>query len=414
MKLNMKKIYIKIVPAVLLAFAAAGCSDPVNMNDGWEDDSKSDGAPVISYITASSDIDTKITEASLNQSLAVWGDNLTDVTSVKINDIELDLSQIYQTRHRLELIVPRVIPSEVTNQLSITTKRGEVTTALVISLPELILNGFSNEFAADGDTVEVTGSNFDLYEITKEDATVTFGGNPVEIFDCTENSFSMRIPEGTPTDTETDLLITTPVVQTAAKVPFRDPGIPVLTNDSRTWQGGWWPHGIRQVAPDSDPEAPLFLWYVTMKATYSGAWQYDNVMYTHFWLDSSAADLLANPENYWFEFEILNPPTTPLAGLIKLGNGKLEGAGLIYDWDPATYNGGVSLNTMGEWLTIRLEVTDVWKGENGAKTSLYIAERPYSDWSEMNDFKIAQNRSMAGDVEYYMWNFRFVKKISAR
>lgn len=408
----MKSTYLKYTVFGLFAMLiTASCNDVVDMNDGWDDDLGADGAPVVTRITASSDTATVITTASLNQSIAIFGDNLAHVKEVRVNDIQLDLSQVFAKRHRLEMVIPRVLPGTVTNTLTIRTDLGEVTTPLTVTLPKLQIKGFLNDFAADGDTVQIQGSDFDLYKIDSISATIKFNDRDIRIFDCTASSFSIQVPEGTPTETTSYLTISSPEINTPVNVPFREKGIPILTNDPNTWVNGWWATGIAQVGPNSKPAAPLYKWYVTLKKTYTGAWQYDNIMITHFWLDNSATDLLANPENYYVKMEILNPVEIPLARYIKIGNANLEGDGLIYNWDPASTNNGVSLNTMGKWQTVALEVTDVFKGKDGAKTSLRIARNPYSNQDEFNDLKMAMNRELAGDVEFYFWNIRFIKKI---
>ena len=388
-----------------------GCNDVVNMDEGWDDDTDADGAPVVYKITASADTATAISRASLNQAIAVFGNNLAHVKEVRINDIDLDRSQVYAKRHRLELIVPRVLPGTVTHTLTIRTALGETTVPLYVTLPELKIKGFSNDFAADGDTVQVTGSDFDLYKIDTLNATVKFNDQNIRIFDCSENGFSLQVPAGTSTEATSYLTISSPEISSPVNIPFREQGISILTNDNRTWVDGWWNTGIVESKPGSDPAAPLFKWYVMLKNTYTGAWQYENIMITHFWLDESAADLLANPENYYVKMEILNPAEIPLARYIKIGNADLEGDDLLYKWDPASTNNGLSLNTMGKWQTVALEVTDVFRGKDGNKTSLKIARQPYVNRDEFNNLKMAMNRELAGDMEFYFWNLRFVKKI---
>ena len=186
--------------AVLAACAAISCSDVVNIDEGWDPDNVSTGAPSIRKIAASADTSTVITTAALNQSIAIFGDNLTDLESVTINDLSLDLTQVYAKRHRLELVVPRKLPGEVNNTLRIVTKRGEVSAALNVTLPELVINGFKNDFAADRDTVQVVSSDFDLYLIDSINAKLTFNGQPVKMIGCNATSFGVAIPAGTPTD----------------------------------------------------------------------------------------------------------------------------------------------------------------------------------------------------------------------
>lgn len=411
----MNTIYLKhTVSALFVAIAAVACSDVVNINEGWDDDLSADGAPTVRKITASADTTQAISVASLNQSIAIFGDNLSHVEEIRVNDVELDLSQVFAKRHRLELVVPRILPGEVTNTLTIKTNLGETTVPLTVTLPNLKVTGFLNDFAVDGDTVQVIGSDFDLYKIDSINATVKLNGQDIRIFNCLESAFSIQIPEGTPLEETSHLTISSPEIDKAIDVPFREVGIPILTNNSNTWVNGWWPTGIIGVNPDSDPAAPMFKWYIPMKKSFSGAWQYENIMITHFWLDNNAADLLANPENYYVKMEILNPEETPVARYVKMGNPNLEGDDLLYNWDPAATNNGVSLNTMGKWQTVAIEAIDVFRGKDGKKTSLTIATQPYVNQDELNDFKMAMNRELAGDVEFYFWNIRFVKKIATK
>lgn len=411
----MNTIYLKqTVSALFAALVAVACSDVVNINEGWDDGLSADGAPTVRKITTSADTTQAISIASLNQSIAIFGDNLSHIEGILVNDVELDLSQVFAKRHRLELVVPRILPGEVTNTLTIKTGLGETTVPLTVTLPDLKVTGFLNDFAVDGDTVQVIGSDFDLYKIDSINATVKLNGQDIRIFNCLESSFSIQIPEGTPLEDTSHLTISSPEIDKTIDVPFREVGIPILTNNPNTWEQGWWPTGIIGGGSASDPAAPMYKWYVALKKSYSSAWQYDNIMITHFWLDDNATDLLANPENYYVKMEILNPEETPLARFVKMGNPNLEGDNLLYNWDPAATNNGVSLNTMGKWQTVAIEAIDVFRGKDGKKTSLTIATQPYVNQDELNDFKMAMNRELPGDVEFYFWNIRFVKKIATK
>lgn len=402
------------VVCIAIALSAGSCNDVVNMDEGWDPDLVSTGAPVIRKITASSDTTTVISTAALNQSIAVFGKNLTGLKTVMINDLELDLSQVYAKSHRLELVIPRKLPGEVNNTLRIVTKLGETSAELNVVLPELSISGFKNEFAADLDTVQIAGRDFDLYMIDSLNAKLTFNGQPIKMIDCNSNSFSIQIPDGTPVDQTSYLTVETPELTTPVQIPFRETGIPILSNDERTWQGGpWWATGIVEVNEDSDPAAPMFKYYIPVKFSNMGAWSYENVLLSHFWLDDSAADLLENPENWCVKMEICNPAGTPLAKWIRLGATESENANMFYMWDPANNNNGVSLNTMGLWQTVQFEVADLFPplSENDGKTCLKIAKQPYVNTDEFNNFKVAMQRESPGDVEFYFWNLRFVKKI---
>ena len=55
------------VAALTAALALGACNDVVDMNDGWDDDLVSDGAPSIRKITTSADTATEIGRASCRE-----------------------------------------------------------------------------------------------------------------------------------------------------------------------------------------------------------------------------------------------------------------------------------------------------------------------------------------------------------
>ena len=414
----MKIISLKHIALLVCGAAMAySCSDDVvNIDKGWDPDTGADGPPVVYRVTASADTETTLSEVALNQSIAIFGDNLWDITEILVNDLSVDLSQIYARRHRLEMVVPRKLPQNVTNTLTIRTRLGETVVPITVALPELTIKGFSNDFAADGDTVRVVGQDFDLYGIDTIAAVVKMGDRDVRIFDVTDNSFRLQVPDGLPVDRATMLNIVTPQLPDGVDVPFREPGFAIMTNDPYTWPGGWWAHEIHEVQPDDEPAAPLFRWYVHVKNTYSGSWSYDNIMITHFMLGPEAQDVVDNPQDYVVKFELLNPANTPMARYVRIGIAEMENEDLMYMWDPVL--DGASINTMGEWQTMSLEVTDVFKGPGGT-SSLKLTDKPrpeYPDgyWGmtdDWNNFKMAMQRELAGDVDFYFWNIRIVKKL---
>jgi|GEM_PF-602936 len=426
MKTNWIKLAIAIVPFVFLA----------SCNKDKEPDSTP--APVITKIVAADNIDEEITEAALNQSIAVFGENFIDIQEISVNNIGIGVREAYVTETRIDLVIPRQIPANPNNKLIIVAKAGKAEKTLNVVLPKLVINGFKNEFAADGEEVEITGENFDLFKIDKENATLTFNGAPIQMVNCNEKSFSIVIPDGTPWPGETTpwgeedmsarnhakdygqpsiLEISSPEIKNSIKVPFREQGISILTNDRDTWWNGWWPTGIIE-APFSgtilEGITPYYKWAGAIKMNMSEAWQYENVTYIHWWLPEVAADVADNPEKYLVKMEILNPSTTPLAKYMRIGSAIVEGTDNDHFlmWDPASANEGIALNTMGKWQTISFEVTDLYYPlQDGKKSSLVTTPVPATTFDDENTFKIAMQREEPGDVEFYYWNVRIVKKL---
>lgn len=383
-----------------LVFLAAACSDVVTYNDGYDDQLASYGPPSVSRVTTAKDTVTAITESSLAEMITLHGNNLTDVTSIFINDVEVDLSTIYAVRTRLTLPIPRVLPMEVNNQIKITTKLGTVNVPLTVNLPELVLTGFYNEFAHDGDTVRFLGNNFDLYEIDIENATMTMNGKNVNIIDADATGFSIEIPEGT-TDNSV-LSVSTPKLTTPLQLKFRETGYSILT--AKDMEEAWNPEGLHDGTAEGDPD-PLRGKFYRVKYNYSGYWTWHNITYARF--DVPDVDIINNPENYWVKYEINNNINYPLVRYIRVGRN--NDGDRNYMWDPTPYNGGVTMNTLGKWKTVKFEVTDLFRPDDpnsGKKTNLFMPV----EGADRNHFIIVNQPENPADVDFSICNFRFVKK----
>ena len=109
----MNKIKIKYLYISLLAlFAMASCDDIVTYNDNYDDGMTSTGAPVINAIYDSEDTEytTPLASAVFEQMLVITGDNLAQVKKIMFNDVEMQLSEVYATREKAFMPVPRQIP----------------------------------------------------------------------------------------------------------------------------------------------------------------------------------------------------------------------------------------------------------------------------------------------------------------
>ena len=424
--------------AVLALFGICACQP---------DETKTAPGPVVTKVTTSTDSETEVTSVSLNESIAIFGENFVDVKNININTVEVDIREAYITETRIDVVVPRVIPANPNNKIIITTAGGTVEFSIKVELPILKINGFKNDFTNDGDIAVVTGENFDLYQIDKENATLKLNNVVVEMEECTATSFSFTVPEGTPWpenfgydygyvssgkyentnfikeygNKTSYLEISSPGLTAPVSIPFREMGISILTNDTDTWYNGWWPTGIISkndfaADPNLADITPFFEWVGHIKMTTANAWQYENVTYIHWWVPEAAKDIEANPQDYVVKMEILNPATTPLAKWIRIGNALVEGNAEVSDhflmWDPATSNNGIALNTMGKWQTISFDVQDLfYPMEAGRNTSLVFTETPAATFDDETTFKIATQREEPGDIEFYYWNVRIVKKI---
>jgi len=377
----MKKtlIFQLILPVILFFGIITSCEDIVDYNDHYDDGLTSTGAPVIGKITAVTDSTRHLSEATLDEMISVYGSNLSQVTSIRFNDVEADLSTVYAVNSRIVLPVPRQFPTNVDNTLTVTTKLGSATVPFVVTIPALVVEGLYNEFATAGDTVSVSGKNFDLYDIDTENGIVELNGQQLTILEASATSISFKIPDSTPDNSI--LQISSQNVPEPVAVGFRNWGYRILYYD--TQNGGMW-SGADFLTDGSHPGDPKPLTGVDQFSRIVGsfgAWSWNVPFGGGFNLDD--ADIVANPQNYYVKYEITTKSNKSLSiGNLIFGN---------YTWNPG--EGGIAFNTYGKWKTMAIELTDFMS--------------PVSGW---NGYSIVFQLSADVDVDFSFCNLRIVKK----
>lgn len=361
--------------ALLLLFVSCQ-QDIVTYNDGYDDGKTPTGVPTIERISLVSDTSVAVDEVSLAAMIYIRGTNLSQVSSIKFNDVETDLKTVYARNSHIVLPVPRILPQIVDNKLTITTNKGVVSETLVVTIPKLVVEGFENEFASFGDTLRIVGQNFDLYDITTTDGRVTMNGRTLDILEADQDYISIVMPQGVADGVSVELSggkIDSPIT-----LKFREVGIPVLTFEG-TWGDGWSP---TDGSGEGDPK-PLLgtTQFIRTNADFE-AWSW-NTLYGggYNMLDSNVKD---NPQDYIFKFEIY----TTKAISFKTIHFEANGAEQRYPWNPAV--GGIPFDTNRQWKTVRIELTELgWvlpEGWNGF-SMVYSPEKDTSV-----DFSIANAR----------------------
>jgi len=376
---NILKFGKIILPVLALLFTA--CQDDiVTYNDGYDNGLTPSGPPSISKIILAKDTasqPTVIEGASLATMIAIYGENLSQVTSVRFNDVETDLKQVYAVNSRIIVPVPRVLPEEIDDKLTITTTKGNVSTIFYVSVPDLLVEGLENEFATAGDTVRITGDYFDLYDVTEEKGAVTINGRSMELLEADETSLTVVIPEGTPDNSV--ITVTGPKVENPVSVKFRDFGFTVLTFEG-LW-GDWVPmtDGTNEGDPKPLSGVPTFL---RLNADLE-AWDWDPGRIYGGGFNFYDEDVVSHPENYYFKFEINTGNPISVGNIIMNLNGE-------YKWNPA--DGGISFDTKKKWKTIRMDLKELgWAlTTNPAWNGLSIVYQPTDATSA--DISIANAR----------------------
>lgn len=191
----MKSIFksIMLMTAVVMAAGFAGCDDK-NVNDP---DSKA--APSIKYIrpTDPALADQLLYGGAMGETIAIIGSGLEGVVSIMFNDVEADLNPCLVTEHSIVCNIPAVMPTEITNTLTLTTGRGnKCVYDFSVEIPVPFITSTSCEWAKAGSEMTLYGS----YLFPKEDTgsfDVMFPGNvAAEVVACDSSSITVTVPEG--------------------------------------------------------------------------------------------------------------------------------------------------------------------------------------------------------------------------
>lgn len=375
-----------LVIILLSVMCLTACQqDVLTYNDGYDDGMTPSGPPVITRITLAKDTAVAenqeiISGGSLASMISIYGENLSQVTSVKFNDVEADLKTIFAQNSRIVLPIPRVLPNEIDNKLTVTTSMGNVSTDFEVSIPDLIVAGFENEFATAGDTLKIVGENFDLYDLTEEKGKVTLGDRNLDILDADQNYVTIVMPEGIPDNTE--IKVSGGKTESPISIRFRDSGISILTFE------GLWPDlpPFADGTNEGDPKPPLGVEKFIRLNTELAAWSWNTIYGGGYTLYTS--DINANPENYQIKFEVNTNKAISFGDILLGANAGEEN----YLWDAA--EGGIPFHTNGKWRTVRIELQDTgWKPDSG--------------W---NGFSITYQPQKDANVDFSIANARIVKK----
>ena len=337
--LQRKIIYTLLVGIALLY---TSCNDVVKYNDGYDNQLTSYGPPSITKISTAANVEAAIIQGALTDMIVIQGDNLTGVKSIKISDVDVDLSTIYALRTKITLPIPRAISKTPDDLITVVTDKGTTTFPFTVVIPNLVVDGFYNEFAQAGDTVQVMGKYFDLYQLTVDEGTFTMSGSPITPLRTSSDTIVFIMPLGTPDGaafTMSSSLVTTPDV-----IKFRESGISIL--DSNAVASPYLTDGTALGDPDPIDGMKFFRIHGSLDA-----WSWNQFFWTNF--DLTDADVVSNPKDYYVKLEINTAPTAPMSdGRVLIGGGDAR-----YEWNPAA-NG--ILSTSGKWHTVRLEVTDLF------------------------------------------------------
>jgi hypothetical protein len=316
---------------VLSAIALSSCKK--------EDVSSCGGTPGIMTVSATTSRSTAVTTGNLADWVIIQGSNFCSVSSVTFNDVEADLKDAYITSNEITLQVPRVVPKNVTNTITVTTPGGTATTKYTVAVPPLAVASMTNEYALAGEKVAIVGQNFDLYGVTPATGKVLLNSTPVAITKATADSVYFIVPAGVATGAVVKLTGANGFEKEAAFRYKDDRNILFGYDKNGSLWGGT--DFITSAATPGAISGP----YIRVNQSIA-AWA---------WTEISAnnnivipKDVLTNPGNYLLKFEVntLKPFTTNVLRVAIDGDPGGNPPVNTYQWHPTT-----PFSTKGKWNT---------------------------------------------------------------
>lgn len=151
----------------------------------------------LAKITTVTDLNTAITEAALGDFIAIHGTGLDihNIDSVLINDVKVDLLEVYTENDILYLKIPVKLAINVTDKIYIYNKAGYKEIPFKAVAPALYLERMFNEYTKPGDTIMIYGDFFELYEINPLNAVVDFNGKESKVISSANNYLTAQVPK---------------------------------------------------------------------------------------------------------------------------------------------------------------------------------------------------------------------------
>ncbi len=411
MKINIKNISLSAM--AILAFAS--CSDVVDYS--VPDRTSNSGAPAISQIYDVQDTGyvAPLNGGVLNQMIHIKGQNLANAKKIRFNDVDVDVRQVYATTDEAWVKIPRVIPGVQNDILLYETDKGTTEINFPVSIPSVEIEGLKNEFALQGNQVQINSEYMDLYGFN--DTTET---SPAKVYienvdagyrkeihcdSCSEKFTSIVIPEDCPDNSlihfswheiSGDKTVTLPYRMTD-QLMFGD------FSGDLGWWNDWGKGLVTDGTKSGDPESLGFR-FLRVKGTYD-AWSWNS---TGFGCNWKWFDASAHPENYVLKFEVATNSSNPFNNYGDNGASGSKNGGYNLtlqaggegrcQFDPVSM--GIN-NTYGKWVTVSIPLTDVLKGGSlPTEADQYIAL----------EFVMQPNTADAWNVDHCFGQFRIEPK----
>jgi hypothetical protein len=354
-------------------FILSACDEIVTYNDGYDDGTVSQGSPQIDSVCLATAPDAAIQAGAMDQIIVLYGKNLGSLKSVRFNDCEADLKEIFVRNEKAGIRIPVKLPEVRNDKITYTTDKGTVEYPFVVDVPEMVITNFSNEFAATGDTVTITGKYFELYNVTKDEGIVTLNGVEVTILESSDTELSIEVPVGIDLE-NSKFLVSSELLDAPFEIPFHVKGIAVYDFYNRDDNGGK-KTVVLDGSGEGDPQPliPGHKYFRIKDNPVAGGASWLSLCWV-FWdvIEQGVPEnnhLLANPGDYYLKFEVLTLKPI-IEGEISFSIGSaVTWAEKYFRWQPVV--GGVPFDTFQKWQTVTIDMAqaypDLTKLESGSR-----------------------------------------------
>ncbi len=372
MKMNIKNIGLSALAVLTLA----SCSDVVDYN--LPDKTSNNGTPSIANIYDVQDTGyvAPLSGGTLNQMIHIKGQNLAQVRKIRFNDVDVDVRQVYATTNEAWVKIPRVIPTVQNDSLYYETNEGAVKICFPVTIPSVKISGLKNEFALQGNQVQLNAEYMDLYGFNDTTAT-----SPVSVYienveqgykqvihcdSCTENFTSVVIPEDCPDNSLIHFAWHEVTGDKTATIPYRMTDQLMFGNfdGDLGWWASWHNDFLTDGTNSGDPQSLGYTFFRIKGSFDAWSWNSEGFGCNWKWLDASA-----HPENYVLKFEVCTNANSPFYNYGNNGASGSKNGGYNFtlqaggsgncQFDPVSM--GIT-NTYGKWVTISMPLTDVLMG----------------------------------------------------
>jgi len=295
-------------------------------------------------VTTISDQNTLISEAALGDFIAIHGTGLDkkNITSIRIDDVEVDLSQIYTENSVLFVKIPVVLAMEVTDKIYITNDKGTQTIPFHTTAPDLVLDRMFNEYTAPGDTMMIYGQFFNLYEINSENGVVYFGDKQSPVIESSDTYLKAVVPADVKKNIKVKVVGTKHSVESTCPGYYYDNRCIIMDFDTILPRADYTEKYVVTNPNDDCRLSGAFLRFDS--STWSGWWYIAETTGTVAFTD----EMLDNAENYEIKMEFRSSNTFSAGKLIF--HTYLYWNAPTIDWDASSLN----LQSLNRWETVTI------------------------------------------------------------